>query len=219
MFDASVYNTDHETADFHRMIRDLSTTCEHAKPTEFHHTLKKLCVKNRLVRLYSQNMDELDAGPKTIQLHGGLGRMECHSCHTVSRLDASLFVGSVPPPCKNCQMKNEQRANEGKRQRGIGRLRPKILLYEEHNPAEKEVGTCIAENLKTRPDLMLVVGTSLRVPAVRQIVQDFEKSLVSDSGILVWLNTEGPRKSLNVNWDLVVQQDCQMVAKELNLQL
>ena len=70
-----------------------------------------------------------------------------------------------------------------------------------------------------RPDLVLVVGTSLRVPAVRQIVQYFGKSLVSDSGILVWLNTEGPRKSLNVNWDLLVQQDCQMVAKELILQL
>ena len=93
LFDASVYKDDSSTSSFHDMVRELSRMAEDAKPTLFHRLLARLSSEDRLLRLYTQNVDGLETElpplqtqvplnhkapwPHTIQLHGGLEKMIC----------------------------------------------------------------------------------------------------------------------------------------------
>ena len=68
--------------------------------------------------------------PTTVKLHGGLEKMVCTKCGHLEPLNASLFEGPEPPLCEKCKEQDELRtAFAGKRSHGIGRLRPRIVLY------------------------------------------------------------------------------------------
>ena len=194
LFNVFVYNTNQKTFDFHRIIRDFSNICEYTKFTKFHHTLKKLVIKNWLIRFYNQNIDKLNAKSKIVQLHNNLNRIKYQFCHVVFKLNISFFVNFVISFCKNCQIKKNERVNESKKQRDIDRLKSQIFLYEKYNFFEKKVDICIAKNLTMRLDFVLVIDINLRVSIVRRFVQNFRKILVFDSSILMWLNIENSKK-------------------------
>lgn len=63
--------------------------------------------------------------------------------------------------------------SEGKRFRGIGRLRPQIVLYEEVNSNEDLIGMISGKDLKTSLDTAIVVGTTLKVPGMQRLVIGF----------------------------------------------
>ena len=62
--------------------------------------------------------------------------MVCIKCFYVETLDAARFNGSQAPPCKTCEYNEVERKETGKRSHGIGRLRPRFVLYNEYNPDE-----------------------------------------------------------------------------------
>lgn len=57
LFDAAVYRDESLTASFHEMVRTLSEEASKSSPTAFHHMLARIARENRLVRLYTQNID------------------------------------------------------------------------------------------------------------------------------------------------------------------
>ncbi|KAF2735227.1 DHS-like NAD/FAD-binding domain-containing protein [Polyplosphaeria fusca] len=231
LFDASVYQNDSSTSSFHDMVRTLSQNTKEAQPTAFHHLLATLAHEGRLLRLYTQNVDGIDTSlpplqttvplpkkapwPKTVQLHGGLDHMVCSKCHTLSDLDAAQFDGPVPPACPSCAEKDEVRQAVDKRSHGIGRLRPRMVLYNEHNPDDEAIGACASLDLRTRPDAVIVAGTTLKVPGVRRIAREM-CAVVRDrrDGVTVWLNNdpEPLGKDLANSWDIVVRAKCDDVA-------
>lgn len=216
------------------MVSSMSRLTKDAKPTAFHHMLATIAKEDRLLRLYSQNVDGIDTAleplktfvplrkdedgkwPRTVQLHGGLDKMVCSKCHEISEFDADLFSGSMPPLCRTCEEINDIRTNhEGKRSHGIGRLRPRMVLYNEHNPDDEAIGTVTREDLRRRPDAVLVVGTTLKVPGVRRIVREM-CGVVRDrrGGVAIWINNDLPpvAKDLEDCFDIVVQGTCDEVA-------
>lgn len=232
LFDASVYRTDAATTQFHDMVRTLAHLVDASKPTAFHHLLARLAAEGRLLRLYTQNVDGLDASlpslatqiplnskapwPKTIQLHGGLTKMVCQKCHHLSDFEASLFEGPHPPACKDCVELDAVRTTvAGKRSHGIGRLRPRIVLYNEHNPDEDAIGAVSQADLKSRPDALIVIGTSLKVRGVRRIVKEMCGVVRGRrDGLTVWINN-GCRpmgRDFENCWDLIVNGDSDVVA-------
>jgi NAD-dependent histone deacetylase SIR2 len=234
LFDASVYKDDTSTSSFHDMVSSMSRLTKHAKPTVFHHMLATIANEGRLLRLYTQNVDGIDTSldplateiplrkkdgkwPTTVQLHGGLDKMVCSKCHQLSPLDADLFEGPVPPMCPQCEtFDNIRTQHEGKRSHGIGRLRPRMVLYSEHNPDDEAIGAVTKEDLRKRPDAVIVVGTTLKVPGVRRIVREM-CGVVRDrrGGVTVWINNDPPpvSKDLQDCWDIVVKGRCDEVAK------
>jgi NAD+-dependent protein deacetylase SIR2 len=61
----------------------------------------------------------------------------------------------------------------GKRRHGIGKLRLRITLYGENHPFYCEsIGSVVACDLQSKPDALIVVGTTLYLPGVRSIVRD-----------------------------------------------
>jgi NAD+-dependent protein deacetylase SIR2 len=232
LFDASVYKDDSSTSSFHDMVRKLSVLSQDAKPTAFHRLLARLSQEGRLLRLYTQNVDGLESKlpplvtevplrhkapwPKTIQLHGGLEKMMCQKCRQISDFDQQLFQGSVPPHCPECLTRDNIRTEHaGKRSHGVGRLRPRIVLYNEHNPDDEAIGAVTTADFRTRPDAVIVVGTSMKIPAVRRITAEMCK-IVRDrkDGTTIWINhdPEPTGKDLEDCWDLIVKADADEIA-------
>lgn len=219
----------------------MSRLTKDAKPTAFHHMLATIAKEDRLLRLYSQNVDGIDTSleplktcvplrkdeegrwPRTVQLHGGLDKMVCSKCQELSDFDPALFSGPVPPLCPNCEEINEIRTtHEGKRSHGIGRLRPRMVLYNEHNPDDEAIGTVTREDLRKRPDAVIVVGTTLKVPGVRRIVREMCGTVRNRrGGVAIWINNDLPpvAKDLEDCFDIVVQSDCDEVAKRAAMRL
>lgn len=68
----------------------------------------------------------------------------------------------------------------GKRLRGVGKLRPSVVLYNEVHKDGEHVGEVVRKDLtgsSPRADLLLVVGTSLKVPGTKRIVREFSKAV------------------------------------------
>lgn len=232
LFDASVYKDDASTEIFHTMVREMSQATKAAQPTPFHHLLATLAQEGRLLRLYSQNIDGIDTGlpplathvplrkvdgawPKTVLLHGGLEKMVCVKCHAVTDFDATLFDGPVPPACPRCEAQDSVRTEHaGKRSHGIGCLRPRMVLYNEHNPDDEAIGSVTSADLRVRPDALIVVGTTLKVPGVKRIAREMCKTVRDrKDGLAIWINNDPPPPGKEFEWDLVVEGPCDEVAR------
>ncbi|KAM0279486.1 hypothetical protein ACHAQH_004546 [Verticillium albo-atrum] len=225
LFDASVYKHDETTEKFHKMVSDLATMVKAAKPTKFHHMLASLAAEGRLMRLYTQNVDCVDTNmpplkttvplnrkgpwPKTIQLHGSVEHMNCSKCGQITPLNTELFVGHEAPLCAECtEMDAVRTIHGGKRSHGIGRLRPRMVLYNEYNPDEEAIGNVSSSDLKGRPDAVIVVGTSLKIPGVRRLVKELcQATRNKRGGFTAWINldSEPQHNDFKDCWDLVVR--------------
>ncbi|KAK0387564.1 hypothetical protein NLU13_3810 [Sarocladium strictum] len=237
LFDASVYKHNSSTQSFHTMVREMAQMSQEAKPTQFHLMLASLAQQGRLLRLYSQNIDCLDTSleplatniplnpkgpwPATVQLHGGLQKMVCTKCSELSPFDGTVFDGPEAPLCPSCIEQDQVRtAHAGKRSHGIGRLRPRFVLYNEFNPDEEAIGNVSSADLKARPDAVIVVGTTLKVPGTRRLVKELcQVTRGRRDGFTAWINIESEPKGIDFKdcWDLVVKAKCDDVAREVNL--
>ncbi|KAB8289707.1 hypothetical protein EYC80_010618 [Monilinia laxa] len=236
LFDASVYKDDSSTTSFHSMVRELSHLTKNAKPTPFHHMLATLAEEGRLLRLYSQNVDGIDTSleplatkvplnskgpwPKTIQLHGGLAKMVCSKCGHLQDFDGSLFEGPEAPDCDNCVEIDAVRIAAGSRRHGIGRMRPRMVLYNEYNPDEEAIGAVSAADLKKVADAVIVVGTSLKIPGIRRLVKEMcSTTRDRKNGFTAWINLDGEPGGPDFKdcWDLIVRGECDEVARHAGL--
>ncbi|KAJ7039637.1 DHS-like NAD/FAD-binding domain-containing protein [Mycena alexandri] len=125
--------------------------------------------------------------PRCIPLHGTLQTVHCQICnHSFALIDhiVSLELGT-PPACPECTAMEETRQLVGKRARGVGRLRPSVVLYNEAHKDGEGVGEAVRRDLlgvskgkgRSGADLLLVVGTSLRVQGTKRMVREFAKAV------------------------------------------
>ncbi|KAG6019081.1 hypothetical protein E4U40_007456 [Claviceps sp. LM458 group G5] len=233
LFDASVYKHEESTSSFHNMVREMSEMSKNAQPTPFHHFLASLAQEGRLLRLYSQNIDCIDTSmkplqtqiplepkapwPTTVQLHGSLDKMVCTKCADIQPFDRDLFEGPEAPLCVSCKNLDEVRtAHAGKRSHGIGRLRPRFVLYNEFNPDEEAIGSIMRADLRARPDAVLVVGTTLKVPGTRRLVKEMcQVTRGRKDGLTAWINIDSEPKVPDFKdcWDFVVKSKCDNIAR------
>ncbi|KAH7330390.1 DHS-like NAD/FAD-binding domain-containing protein [Rhexocercosporidium sp. MPI-PUGE-AT-0058] len=232
LFDAAVYRNDNSTSSFHDMVRELGHSTQNAKPTPFHHMLATLAEEGRLMRLYTQNVDGIDTSlpplattvplnrkgpwPKTVQLHGGLDKMVCSKCGDLQDFNGALFEGPEAPLCPECEIIDAVRLASGLRSHGIGRLRPRMVLYNEHNPDEDAIGAVSVADLKRVPDAVLVVGTSLKIPGTRRLTKELcSVTRARRGGFTAWINLDPEPIGIEFKdcWDMVVRAECDQVAE------
>ncbi|KAN0067718.1 DHS-like NAD/FAD-binding domain containing protein [Elaphomyces granulatus] len=235
LFDAAVYRDNLLTASFHEMVRSLSEEASRSSPTAFHHMLARLAQDNRLIRLYTQNIDCIETSmpplatqvplnakapwPRTIQLHGSLDKMVCQKCRHLSDFQRELFHGPDAPLCPACSETDAVRTTTGQRSHGVGKLRPRIVLYNEHNPDEEAIASVMNADTRSRPDALVVVGTSLKIPGVRRLVKNLCHVVRGRrNGVTMWINNEPPTgREFEDCWDLMVKGDCEEVARLVGL--
>ena len=241
MFDASiVYNDSTQTKIFHSTMSDLHSLCTSSSSTPFHQFINEISANNRLLRLYTQNIDCLDTSlshlstrdlraasedeeewPRTVQLHGSIRYMNCSKCQWTSEFQPSLFTSSDSvPECPECLKVDSARVDSGKRSMGIGRLRPKVVLYNEFNPDAEVIGQITECDLTSRPDGLIVVGTSLKIPGVRRMVREMSQAVHASKGATIWMNIDDPpqitKREFEGCFDLIVKGDCQIIPRLLD---
>ena len=161
---------------------------------------------------------ELDPGCEVVQLHGDLDHLRCTLCQQMVPWDAehlqhtkSLLAGRAPL-CQSCLATNEDRKDKGRRETKIGTLRPNIILYGEEHPSADLLGSIATSDLTLSPDLLLILGTSLNVHGLKNLVREFAKSVHARGGgrgKVVFVNLSRPAESM---WrgviDMWVDMDC-----------
>ena len=88
-------------------------------------------------------------------------------------------------------------------------MRPGIVLYDEAHPLGDDIGDIQASDVSRKPDMLIIMGTSLKVHGLRKLVKDFAKavhaSAPSDSqsakkswmGKVIFINKTAPGSEWN----------------------
>ncbi|KAG6885661.1 hypothetical protein C0993_011425 [Termitomyces sp. T159_Od127] len=170
------------------MIVQLWSLSQAAKPTAFHNALRALDDRGKLLRVYTQNID-------AIEEKSGLS-------FGVPEFEDRRYKGrtKITITAADCVIKESSAAR--KRARGVGKLRPSVVLYNEAHKDGEGVGEVVKKDLigsskgkgRSGADLLLVVGTSLRVPGTKRMVREFAKA-VRSRGIGSSRNSPSPASS------------------------
>lgn len=157
---------------------------------------------------------DFDAGVEVVQLHGDLDTLRCSYCQRMTEWTeeaTEIYLEGVAPKCKKCAESSEKRQSTGKRGLSVGVLRPNIVLYGESNPADHLLGPLLPFDIASGPEVLLIMGTSLKVHGLKQVIRDFAKAVHSrkDKGRVIFVNRESPAESI---WDGIiddyVSMDC-----------
>lgn len=63
----------------------------------------------------------------------------------------------------------------------VGSLRPAIVLYDEPHPLGDDIGTIQSADILRKPDMLIIMGTSLKVHGLKKLVKDFAKGVHASS--------------------------------------
>ncbi|KAI9504047.1 DHS-like NAD/FAD-binding domain-containing protein, partial [Coemansia spiralis] len=154
----------------------------------------------------------------TVQLHGDLDNVICTICHTRYPFTDKLvaeFCSGAPPPCPRCKEIEVIRDIVGKRSVASGFLRPDIVLYNESHPQGELIGALSEYDLKQRPDLLIVIGTSLKIPGIKRMIKEMSRCVHSCSartrragaGKAIFINKGEPPKGWDDVFDYYLEGD------------
>ena len=59
----------------------------------------------------------------------------------------------------------------------VGSLRPAIVLYGEPHPLGDEIGNMQTSDIARKPDMLIIMGTSLKVHGLKKLVKDFARTV------------------------------------------
>ncbi|KAI5448898.1 NAD-dependent histone deacetylase sir2 [Naganishia albida] len=179
------------------------------EPSPTHTWIKRLEEDGKLLRQYTQNIDGLEtkAGIHTVfHCHGSLTTSTCISCkHRVetATLRETIMAKQVPR-CARCSARTATGpTKKRKTERVVGLYKPDITFF--HEPVPRAFHLRLARDIP-RADLLIVIGTSLLIPPVKDIPGQM-------SGVpKILINRDGVR---GLDDALFLQGDCDAIVKEL----
>ncbi|CCF39584.1 Sir2 family protein [Colletotrichum higginsianum] len=232
VFDISVFKQDPTI--FYTVAKDILPSTNRFTPT--HAFISMLEKQGKLLTNYTQNIDNLEAKAgispdKLIQCHGSFATATCVQCRfkcVGEDIFPDIKAGKIPrcPRCiqnlhPNGSTKRKRSAGtERKRRRfssddsvsdgeydmpSAGVMKPDITFFGEALP--DEFSRRLTEHDRDKADLVIVIGTSLKVTPVSEIVS--------------WLPANIPqiyisRQAVNhINFDIDLLGDCDIVVSEL----
>ncbi|KAI0832293.1 DHS-like NAD/FAD-binding domain-containing protein [Hypoxylon sp. FL0890] len=154
-----------------------------------------------------------DRGVECVFLHGSLHALRCFVCGKLCDWDEEgreirTMLGEQPE-CPHCAGATAARQEKGKRALGVGKLRPDIVLYGEEHPQSDLISPIVQHDLSAGPDLLLILGTSLKVHGLKVMVKEFAKAVHNKGGKVVFINFTKPSDSI---WgdiiDYWIEWDC-----------
>ncbi|KAJ7109998.1 DHS-like NAD/FAD-binding domain-containing protein [Mycena epipterygia] len=209
LFDASLFRDATSTAVFYTFIAQLKQSIDAAEPGPTHHFLQLLDSKKKLLRSYTQNIDGFEARAgllgsasdaakangkgkakirtkdvRNVQLHGDIHRVRCRSCsaeYPCTQEHISMFNEGSAPDCPECLERAQARIARSARTIKVGSLRPAIVLYDEPHPLGDDIGTIQCADVARNPDMLIIMGTSLKVHGLKKLVKEFAKTVHSSA--------------------------------------
>lgn len=228
-FSMAVYRDEDRQLNYNKLVQIFYTAATTADPQGMHLLFNDIAREGRLLRLFTQNVDGLELRcthlytqtplraskpwPNVVQLHGSLHWMECISCHYLCQIDISLFSGTHPPACPLCQVRITEAVERGSRSTTPGILRPRILLYDDTQEWDTEsIAAVVKHDLKSKPDVLLVAGTALKVPGAVEIVRKCMEAVRKSGGRTIWISKERPNAKVKDGWDHEIRGSCEKFA-------
>lgn len=236
LFDAVLFSNPTSIRVFFTFMAQLRRSILQARSTSTHRLIKHLKDKGRLLRCYTQNIDglEKEVGLETgihanwrnldvVQLHGDIHSLKCIMCEEqyswTKDTEEQLSDGDAPA-CPACSDVLAEREQKGKRCIGVGSLRPNIVLYGEEHPNGDLIGKCASRDLRSKPDMLIIVGTSLKVAGIRKLVKDMARAVREKDGLVVFVNATGVSSSTwNDIIDYHVEADCDAWVDDLRARI
>lgn len=247
LFDVSLFRDEMSLSIFCTFMEGLYLSSLNANATETHKFIKTLKEKNKLLRCYTQNIDSLESSINltvgvnggdftdtkkfaenwntldVVQLHGNLHKLACTICFSsfewTAKYQTQLSQG-LNPKCTKCYEKYQDRLYSGKRITGtIGLLRPDIVLYGENHPQSEILTQGLNVDIKAKPDLLLVMGTSLKVDGVKKLVKSLSSSIRARGGKVVYINKTPLSRTWAEFFDYEIVSDCDLFVKVLKKQV
>lgn len=160
------------------------------KPSPSHYFVREIEKHGKLLRMYSQNIDTLEqkAGiERVMQCHGSFASATCTDPRCRHRVDGRVIRDDIMakriPSCELCDERRKAKHNETKRRKlalddeesdddgmAYGIMKPDITFFGEKLPDEFE--RCVLAD-RNEVDLILVMGTSLKVAPVADLLSHF----------------------------------------------
>ncbi|KAK4096186.1 hypothetical protein N658DRAFT_436644 [Parathielavia hyrcaniae] len=297
LFDAQIWSCPIKTSVFYTFVSTLRQKVQNAEPTDSHRFLSVLRDSRKLVRCYTQNIDQLeervglstslslgvgskyrfsaragrnsaaarglksagassdasnsmsqhpDPGPtpddvpsstpsaptatsaptapnrgvECVFLHGSLAGLRCFVCGRTASWEEDTRLSDTlagnQPTCPHCAGATAAREERGKRALGVGKLRPDIVLYGEEHPQAHLISPLIQHDLSLGPDMLLILGTSMRVHGLKVLVKEFAKAVHDRGGKVVFVNFTKPPESVWADIiDYWVEWDCDAWVSDL----
>ncbi|CAM1510906.1 Fc.00g084190.m01.CDS01 [Cosmosporella sp. VM-42] len=160
------------------------------------------------------------SGVECVFLHGSLEQLRCFLCGRVCSWDDDCreqeTLSGQQPECPHCVGATTAREEKGKRALGVGKLRPDIVLYGEEHPNAHLISPIVTHDLALCPDMLLILGTSLRVHGLKVMVREFAKAVHAKGGKVVFVNfTKPPESSWGDVIDYWIEWDCDAWVSDL----
>jgi NAD+-dependent protein deacetylase SIR2 len=237
LFEAAILSTLDTRAVFQQFTAALHKKIQSIEPSETHHWLRHMKDSGRLVRCYTQNIDNLESrvGLRTewesevegatgdlgercmvMQLHGSISSLRCTnpSCDYTSEWTNEVLAAALRGEtalCPRCVSRNHDRYEQGKRQHSTGTLRPHILLYGESHPNDALLNASLEDDMKEEITAVLIMGTSLRIPGLQRVVRRLADTVHQQDGRIIFVNPKMPSTS---SWEGVIDDCVQMESDE-----
>ncbi|KAJ2493742.1 NAD-dependent deacetylase hst3 [Coemansia sp. RSA 2050] len=151
---------------------------------------------------------------QSVPLHGTMEHLSCQLCSSLYHFSEQPNKSAIcaGDECPDCQTRSQVREACGRRSLATGKLRPTVVLYEEPHPHCEDIAKIIsydARALGTRrssggskqpKDVVLVFGTTLKVPGCRQLVRKLATAS-PETTLTVFVNNE---PVCGKSWDGIV---------------
>jgi NAD-dependent SIR2 family protein deacetylase len=201
--------------------------------TDTHRFLRILKHSSKLQRCYTQNFDGLEARAglnnnlgfddcEVVQLHGNLDSLRCTSCRYRTdwdEVDQMTLLSGKNIPCLQCTSIVEERRARGARTNiHVGSLRPNIVfLHEYDDPSGERKAELIDQDSNLKVDMLLIIGTSLAIDGVKQVVgSTFIPAVRRSGGKVVYVsNVRPPKAFCKPKVDFIFEMDCDLWVRKL----
>ena len=213
-------------------MRNISKS-ENLVQTDTHRFLQVLQISGKLQRCYTQNLDGLEVRAglnadmdskdcEAVQLHGDLESFRCTYCSHLTRwnrVDETTLSSGEDVSCPECVSIQEGRRTKGKRTNiPVGHLRPNIVLFDDmYDPLGERKARIIDNDAKSRPDILLIIGTSLVVDGARyELKNKLIPAIRRNKGKVIYINNNPPPKAFSKPVvDHILEMDCDLWVRDL----
>ncbi|ORE04116.1 SIR2-domain-containing protein [Rhizopus microsporus var. microsporus] len=178
------------------------------EPSPSHLFVKLVEDKGKLLRNYTQNIDTLEHKAdikRVVNCHGSFATASCVTCgYKVDGKEIeSYIIAQQVPPCPKCGVK-EGTNEEEEGPRGVSIMKPDITFFGERLPSEFD--NLLALDTQ-HVDLLIVMGSSLKVSPVSEIMQQIPHSVPQ---ILI-----NRTPITHMTFDIQLLGDCDIIVPEI----
>lgn len=206
---------------YYKFISELKEMTDLATPSPTHSFLCKYRKYNKKYRIYTQNIDSLEAKAgiqpeNLVYLHGNLDYLICTMCgHRINYTEEvnEFYKKGKEIVCTRCERENVKRKENKIRLAKVGYYHTNIIHYDQPHHDAYKIARLFEGDMDL--DLFIVMGTSLKVYGVKEMVKRGLRKVRLNNGKGVFVNLEEPSREFKEMFDYFWKGECDTFCDEI----